>query len=56
MYLECNWDEPEYKERTCKWCRGSGRVKVELNSSLEYTCPDCNGRGTYQPKVINDEV
>ena len=55
MYLECDWDEPEYKGRPCKWCRGSGRIKIEPDSSRDYICPDCNGHGTHQPKPIYDE-
>jgi DnaJ-class molecular chaperone len=36
--------------RTCKWCKGYGKVMKTITPGLEMsvTCEDCDGKGTWE--------
>ena len=37
------WRHEAMDDGPCEFCKGRGWIAVEPNSSLKYSCPDCEG-------------
>jgi hypothetical protein len=42
MWEKMGHDGPD-EDEPCEFCKGRGWIAVEPNSSLKYSCPDCEG-------------
>jgi DnaJ-class molecular chaperone len=44
------WTPPVPETRTCKWCKGYGKVMKTITPGLEMSvpCEDCDGKGTWE--------
>jgi DnaJ-class molecular chaperone len=43
-------DNQRVETRTCKWCKGWGKVMKTITPGLEMSvpCEDCDGKGTWE--------